>query len=323
MMMNSSSMIRSIWRTRTGKDLTNEPKFKLNSPRKEPIQFQGLLLPLPLLGSLLELPAENFSNRPFGVSLPHLRIGANYRRDRRGKGSGRRRPGIGRCMRRLGGWPRRRRRISRTTRMAKRRKRKKLTLCSSLPPLILVSSLVPCFGCWWAKRVVGSCWVRYSPSWQTKWSSNVCLTVRHPVRIGRYGTCSVCAPSRPTHIYPLAPPMKLTADRTAAETWLYPLNRPKRDYQFNIVQNCLFDNTLVALPTGLGKTFIAGCVMLNCTPLTTCTLLGTNYSPLSLSLVSVWQGHLRCAYKATCRSADRGLPQNLWNTWKRCCRVDR
>ena len=58
--------------------------------------------------------------------------------------------------------------------------------------------------------------------------------------------------------------MKLTADRTAAETWIYPLNKPKRDYQFNIVQRCLFDNTLVALPTGLGKTFIAGCIMLNC-----------------------------------------------------------
>ena len=59
-------------------------------------------------------------------------------------------------------------------------------------------------------------------------------------------------------------PMKLTADRTAGETWLYPLNRPKREYQFNIVRECLSDNTLAALPTGLGKTFIAGSVMLNC-----------------------------------------------------------
>ena len=73
--------------------------------------------------------------------------------------------------------------------------------------------------------------------------------------------------------------MKLTADRTAAETWIYPLNKPKRDYQFNIVQKCLFDNTLVALPTGLGKTFIAGCVMLNCTSQTACTLPGTHPDP--------------------------------------------
>ncbi|TFK88584.1 P-loop containing nucleoside triphosphate hydrolase protein [Polyporus arcularius HHB13444] len=60
-----------------------------------------------------------------------------------------------------------------------------------------------------------------------------------------------------------APPMKLKADRLAAKTWIYPLNKPKRDYQYNIVKNCLVENTLVALPTGLGKTFIAGVVMLN------------------------------------------------------------
>lgn len=58
--------------------------------------------------------------------------------------------------------------------------------------------------------------------------------------------------------------MKLTADRLSTEHWIYPLNQEKRDYQFNIVKHCLFDNTLVALPTGLGKTFIAGVVMLNC-----------------------------------------------------------
>ncbi|KAI0670106.1 P-loop containing nucleoside triphosphate hydrolase protein [Trametes maxima] len=60
-----------------------------------------------------------------------------------------------------------------------------------------------------------------------------------------------------------APPMRLSADRLAAKTWIYPLNKPKRDYQYNIVKKCLFENTLVALPTGLGKTFIAGVVMLN------------------------------------------------------------
>lgn len=59
--------------------------------------------------------------------------------------------------------------------------------------------------------------------------------------------------------------MKLYSDRLAARTWIYPLNKPKRDYQYNIVKKCLLENTLVALPTGLGKTFIAGVVMLNCT----------------------------------------------------------
>ncbi|KAJ3558501.1 hypothetical protein NM688_g891 [Phlebia brevispora] len=59
------------------------------------------------------------------------------------------------------------------------------------------------------------------------------------------------------------PPMKLQIDRLAARCWIYPLNQPKRDYQYNIVKKSLYENTLVALPTGLGKTFIAGVVMLN------------------------------------------------------------
>ncbi|KAF2403985.1 P-loop containing nucleoside triphosphate hydrolase protein [Trichodelitschia bisporula] len=47
-------------------------------------------------------------------------------------------------------------------------------------------------------------------------------------------------------------------------TWVYPTNLGKtRDYQFNIVQKGLFNNLLVALPTGLGKTFIAATIMLN------------------------------------------------------------
>jgi ATP-dependent DNA helicase MPH1 len=58
--------------------------------------------------------------------------------------------------------------------------------------------------------------------------------------------------------------MKLQPDPLAIKHWIYPLNAAKRDYQFNIVKHCLFDNTLVALPTGLGKTLIAGVVMLNC-----------------------------------------------------------
>ncbi|KAK3695261.1 hypothetical protein B0T22DRAFT_417942 [Podospora appendiculata] len=53
-------------------------------------------------------------------------------------------------------------------------------------------------------------------------------------------------------------------DHKALETWVYPLNLGEpRAYQFSIVSQCLFENTLVALPTGLGKTFIAATVMLN------------------------------------------------------------
>ncbi|KAK2192917.1 hypothetical protein NP493_20g03036 [Ridgeia piscesae] len=52
-------------------------------------------------------------------------------------------------------------------------------------------------------------------------------------------------------------------DPHAGRLWIYPTNYPIRDYQFNIVQTALFKNTLVALPTGLGKTFIAAVVMYN------------------------------------------------------------
>ncbi|GFX16945.1 fanconi anemia group M protein [Trichonephila clavipes] len=49
----------------------------------------------------------------------------------------------------------------------------------------------------------------------------------------------------------------------AGKTWIYPTNYPIRDYQFTIVKEALFKNTLVILPTGLGKTFIAAVVMYN------------------------------------------------------------
>ncbi|KAJ1510928.1 hypothetical protein HMI56_006025 [Coelomomyces lativittatus] len=52
-------------------------------------------------------------------------------------------------------------------------------------------------------------------------------------------------------------------DPTAITSWIYPTNMPVRDYQFNIVQKALFNNTLVCIPTGLGKTLIAAVVMYN------------------------------------------------------------
>ncbi|KAK2059934.1 type III restriction enzyme [Colletotrichum caudatum] len=59
-------------------------------------------------------------------------------------------------------------------------------------------------------------------------------------------------------------PSQHVIDREAMKTWLYPTNLgATRDYQFSIVKNGLFNNTLVALPTGLGKTFIAATIMLN------------------------------------------------------------
>lgn len=60
------------------------------------------------------------------------------------------------------------------------------------------------------------------------------------------------------------PPTHHKLDPEAMQTWVYPTNLGQiRDYQFNIAQKGLFHNLLVALPTGLGKTFIAATIMLN------------------------------------------------------------
>ena len=52
-------------------------------------------------------------------------------------------------------------------------------------------------------------------------------------------------------------------DRSAGHIYIYPTNYPVRQYQYDIVQSALFANTMVILPTGLGKTFIAAVVMYN------------------------------------------------------------
>ncbi|ODQ79825.1 hypothetical protein BABINDRAFT_161513 [Babjeviella inositovora NRRL Y-12698] len=52
-------------------------------------------------------------------------------------------------------------------------------------------------------------------------------------------------------------------DYQALQSYIYPMNLELRDYQFNIVRHTFYKNLLCALPTGLGKTFIASTVMLN------------------------------------------------------------
>lgn len=56
--------------------------------------------------------------------------------------------------------------------------------------------------------------------------------------------------------YPAPDPEKL-------KTWVYPTNYAIRNYQREICEAALFQNTLVCLPTGLGKTLIAAVVMYN------------------------------------------------------------
>ncbi|KAK2843130.1 hypothetical protein Q7C36_011345 [Tachysurus vachellii] len=52
-------------------------------------------------------------------------------------------------------------------------------------------------------------------------------------------------------------------DSSSGQIWIYPTNYPIRNYQLKISEAALFQNTLVCLPTGLGKTFIASVVMYN------------------------------------------------------------
>lgn len=64
-------------------------------------------------------------------------------------------------------------------------------------------------------------------------------------------------------------------DPEAIKSWIYPSNYDQRfsyavtgltfirDYQHSLVQNGLMENSLVVLPTGLGKTFIAAVIMYN------------------------------------------------------------
>jgi hypothetical protein len=44
---------------------------------------------------------------------------------------------------------------------------------------------------------------------------------------------------------------------------VYPKGVPERTYQVDLIQTALLQNTLVVLPTGLGKTLIAAVVMYN------------------------------------------------------------
>ncbi|TVU26154.1 hypothetical protein EJB05_28690, partial [Eragrostis curvula] len=58
-------------------------------------------------------------------------------------------------------------------------------------------------------------------------------------------------------------PCAVALDHEAVQTWIYPTNVDVREYQKYMVEKALFTNTLIALPTGLGKTFIAAVVMYN------------------------------------------------------------
>ncbi|KAH7408206.1 hypothetical protein DE146DRAFT_365070 [Phaeosphaeria sp. MPI-PUGE-AT-0046c] len=94
--------------------------------------------------------------------------------------------------------------------------------------------------------------------------------LRQTTLFGRQGVGGAVPMSQVTKRYNFVvdqkaePPTHHKLDPEAIKTWVYPTNLGTiRDYQFNIVQRGLFHNLLVALPTGLGKTFIAATIMLN------------------------------------------------------------
>lgn len=117
--------------------------------------------------------------------------------------------------------------------------------------------------------------------------------------------------------------MALRSDPDAIREWIYPLNHPKRDYQYNIVRKALFENTLVALPTGLGKTFVAGVVMLNCKSLRYGHFcIQALKFHVRLPLVPQRQNRVPCSHETTSRPADRSVSPNMRNSRPRCCRAD-
>jgi Fanconi anemia group M protein len=75
--------------------------------------------------------------------------------------------------------------------------------------------------------------------------------------------------SRPTNHQQRQPipftPGPVPLDQASSKEWIFPVDDdfPKRDYQLEISEAAIHENTLVSLPTGLGKTLIAAVVMYN------------------------------------------------------------
>ena len=90
-------------------------------------------------------------------------------------------------------------------------------------------------------------------------SSSTSVDVNRPVNTKGWSNARMKAQiSSKLTEHPMVP-----IDLETMKTWIYPTNYQVRKYQRIIVEYALLRNTLVCLPTGLGKTFIAAVVMYN------------------------------------------------------------
>ena len=78
---------------------------------------------------------------------------------------------------------------------------------------------------------------------------------------GRVAPPAAPAPAGPPASQQVARPPAQPFDPEAIKTWVYPSNVQERQYQFEISSVAVRHNTLVSLPTGLGKTLIASVTM--------------------------------------------------------------
>ncbi|KAH3669541.1 hypothetical protein WICMUC_004963 [Wickerhamomyces mucosus] len=93
-------------------------------------------------------------------------------------------------------------------------------------------------------------------------------TVRHAIPLQRTLTGERLDPNAETHYEEIQREVTFHAthhemNRENLSTYIYPSNLELRDYQYDIIRKALFKNILCAIPTGLGKTFIASTLMLN------------------------------------------------------------
>lgn len=91
---------------------------------------------------------------------------------------------------------------------------------------------------------------------------------RHAIALQRTLTGERLDPNAQTHYEEIRRdvtyhPTHHQMDKALLKRYIYPTNLETRDYQFDIIKKALFKNLLCAIPTGMGKTFIASTVMLN------------------------------------------------------------